>query len=61
MHKIIFPLLSLAALAWAVWPVEHGYTAQDRAKLDYVVSREYYARLDDIQANITPLSVEDLE
>lgn len=42
-----------------------GYTQSDRAFMDSLISGtyisdEYHARVVDIQANLTPLSVEDL-
>lgn len=41
--------------------IDTGYDISTREQMTQLISAEYEARLADIQANITPLSVADLE
>ena len=68
--KHVGPLFALIVaigfgiFVYAMYPTK-GYTQTDRDFMDSLVSGtyisdEYHARVVDLQANLTPLSVEDL-
>lgn len=57
-----FVCVAFGLLLYGTYPKDIGHELSDRQLLDNLfASQEYEARLIDIQANITPLSLADLE